>query len=538
MPTGRGEPVPELESVRALLPAWAGLGAGLGILPICLLIGWLAARAAALASLPRESRWRDLDWPERARQSHPGRLATALACGLAAGTVGAASSLEAGLLSFLPAAGRGLLCAACAWAGGEAVSLRVARATCGNASLGLRGELAGLLLLAPSLIPLALMLGFVRAEWSAASVGAALLGIAGFAAAGVWAGVPLLGMIGAARRAGPRVQQAVERASAHSGVAPRAVYEIELSSANAFALPLPGWLLFTRRCAEGLSDAELEALAAHELGHLAEPPVVALARAAGALALAPVGFAPALVQALGHPGGMLAVIAFVFALALPIVRVRKQLERRADAAAHATEPDPGRFGRALARLGELNGMPAVGFGRGGSHPHLYDRMLAAGLLPGFARPAPPSSRRLFAGIGASIAVLLVALPLALEPRVLLPLATRDPGLRAALSVSISGGSPRDLYELGLALAGEGRLDDALVAVDALLAIAPGDFEREAWRAELLASTGRCGEALPSLARAQARAGRSAQTSPWLGAARELVAASCTRSLRPASAALP
>lgn len=532
-PDGRNA-VPELESARALLPAWAGLGAGLWLAPICLCIGWAAARVAAAAALPSASRWRASSWPERARLCYPGRLATALAAGVGAAATGACAALEPGLFSWLPPWGEAVLCAACAWVGGEAVALDVGRRTSGNPALGLRGELAGLLLLAPALIPLAWMLAFVRSEWSAAGATAAAVGIAGFAAAGIWAGVPLLCLLGAARRADARVQQIVQRAAARAGVTPRAVFEIELSAANAFALPLPRWLLFTRRCAEGLSDAELEALAAHELGHLAESPRVALARVAGALALVPVGFARVFVESLGPLPGMLAISACVLALALPITRARVQLEREADLAARRGELDPGLFARALARLGELNALPAVGFGRGGSHPHLYDRLLAGGVTPAFARPAPPSALRLFAGTGAMIALLLVALPLALQPRIPLWFAVRDSGLRAALSIALTGGSTRDLYDLALDLSARGRTHDALVAIAALQAISPGNFEYEAWRAELLASVGRCSEALPALARAQAWAGPAAAASTWVGAASDLISAACQGAARPAA----
>ena len=133
MPPGRGAAVPELESARALLPAWAGLGAGLWLAPICLWIGWAAARVAAAAALPPERLWRDARWPERARLCYPARLATALAAGVGAAAAGASAALEPGLFSTLPAWAEGALCAACAWAGA-----RRSRST----SRGARAEIA------------------------------------------------------------------------------------------------------------------------------------------------------------------------------------------------------------------------------------------------------------------------------------------------------------------------------------------------------------------------------------------------------------
>jgi Zn-dependent protease with chaperone function len=543
MAPGREVGVAELESARALLPAWAAFGAGLGLLPICYAIGWSCARVAALVALPRAKRWRDAAWHERARLTYPARLATALAAVLAAGTAAAGSTLEAGLFSLLPTWAEAVLCGACAWAGGEAIALRVARDATRNPAHGLRGELAGALLIAPGVIPLALMLGLVRAEWSIASIAGGVLGIAGCLAGGVWAGVPLLQALGVAQHAGTRLRAAVERAARSAGIAPARVLELDSSIANAFALPIPKWLVFTRPAVDGLSDTELEALAAHELGHLAEPRSVVLARALGALALLPIGFARVFIENLGRLPGLVALMLCVALLAIPIARARRKLEEAADAAAHRNGGDdgadrdasgPSRFAAALARLGELNAIPAVGFGRGGSHPHLYDRLLAGGLTPSFGRPAAPSSLRLLFGTAAAIAVILIALPLALQPRILLWLGLDNAGHRAALSVWLAGGSERDLYELALDRAADGRHDDALIAIDALAALAPSRPDYPAWRAELLAVAMRCSEALASLERARSLAGSEAPESGWLASAGAIVKAVCTEHGRTAA----
>ena len=49
----------------------------------------------------------------------------------------------------------------------------------------------------------------------------------------------------------------------------------------------------------------------------------------------------------------------------------------------------GAFARALVHLSELNLSPAVLPGNAGTHPHVYDRLLAAGVTPEFPRPAVP-----------------------------------------------------------------------------------------------------------------------------------------------------
>jgi Zn-dependent protease with chaperone function len=398
-------------------------------------------------------------------------------------------------------------------------------------------------LIAPGVIPLALMLSLVRPEWNTASVAGALIGVAGCVASGIWAGVPLLQLLGAAKPASERLRAAVERAAHSAGIAPARVLEIELSTANAFALPIPKWLVFTRRAVSGLSDSELEALAAHELGHLAEPRSVVFARALGALALVPLGFARVFIEEFGRLPGLIALLLCVALLALPIARARRRLEEAADAAANRDhsncdepghDPTPPPFAHSLARLGELNAIPAVSFGRGGTHPHLYDRWLASGLTPSFARPAPPSALRLLFGAGAAIAVILIALPLALQPRILLWLGVDDTGHRAAISVLLTGGSERDLYELGLDRASAGRNHEALIALDALEAIAPGDHRYAAWRAELLAASLRCSEATPALARARMLAGVEEPEDGWLASASEVVSTVCAPSERTAA----
>jgi hypothetical protein len=66
--------------------------------------------------------------------------------------------------------------------------------------------------------------------------------------------------------------------------------------------------------------------------------------------------------------------------------ISRKLEVRADEMAKAQEHDPGTYARALARIYQDNMVPAVTAGRG-THPHLYDRLVAAGVTPDFPRPA-------------------------------------------------------------------------------------------------------------------------------------------------------
>jgi len=92
-------------------------------------------------------------------------------------------------------------------------------------------------------------------------------------------------------------------------------------------------------------------------------------------------------------------------------RLSHRLEIRADSVAHANEPDPGVYARALLRIHEDNLLPAVMAKGRATHPQLYDRLLAAGVTPDFPRPLPADSmawhgRLLAASLGV-LAMLLI-----------------------------------------------------------------------------------------------------------------------------------
>ena len=67
----------------------------------------------------------------------------------------------------------------------------------------------------------------------------------------------------------------------------------------------------------------------------------------------------------------------------------RRMERRADAVASTHQVETGVYARALEKLYCENQMPAVNATKRMTHPHLYDRLLAAGVTPEYPRPAPP-----------------------------------------------------------------------------------------------------------------------------------------------------
>jgi hypothetical protein len=180
-----------------------------------------------------------------------------------------------------------------------------------------------------------------------------------------------------------------------------------LLSSNAMAFPLPRVLLFTERALDVMSDAEIAAICAHEIGHVAEPRGVALSR------IVPVLYVYLLIAAMpwlrrGEPIHWIgfALGAVLLITAAPLLAQR--FERRADAAGLAHEEVPGVYAAALEKMGRDNLTPAVMPGRAGSHPHLYDRLLSSERPPTYPRPAPPSAGRpafvLLLGLAPAIAI--------------------------------------------------------------------------------------------------------------------------------------
>src|SRR6185295_17187184 len=94
-------------------------------------------------------------------------------------------------------------------------------------------------------------------------------------------------LLGFVRPASPRLAGLIAEAAARTSVKVHAVVELRTSVANALAFPTTGMIAFTTGALESLDDAQIVAVAAHELGHLAEPLGLRLLRGASPLALAP-----------------------------------------------------------------------------------------------------------------------------------------------------------------------------------------------------------------------------------------------------------
>lgn len=237
----------------------------------------------------------------------------------------------------------------------------------------------------------------------------ALLGLGWLAVVAVAAGggLSMASRFGLARRAAPQLEARLRAAAKPFGRPPRRVYELDSFSANALVFPWTADLAFTRTARAALTDGEFVALALHELAHLCEPRPIRWARMLGVAALPAVASVRPVAGSLGWGAGLALIGLGVTATAAHALLSRR-MEERADRLAREYDSEPGRYARALEKVHEVNLIPAVSPARRGVHPHLYDRLLAAGETPAYPRPAPPSQAR-------AQAALLVALVVAVGP---------------------------------------------------------------------------------------------------------------------------
>ena len=210
--------------------------------------------------------------------------------------------------------------------------------------------------------------------------------------AGVWGLWSHGGFIWLGRRVGligpapERLVTIATEVSARMNIPFREVLLMRSPVAQALAMPNSRKIIFAERVSEIAPDEEIAAICAHELAHLTESKTARYSRSVAMFMFLPwIWFNP-LTQAFG----MLAFAGMLgFTLVVPrlYVKLSRRLETRADELATTHELDAGTYARALARLYEDSYLPAVVASKRITHPHLYDRMLAAGVTPDFPRPA-------------------------------------------------------------------------------------------------------------------------------------------------------
>lgn len=194
--------------------------------------------------------------------------------------------------------------------------------------------------------------------------------------------------------------------SARLQVPVRTTWIIRSSAVNAVAYVQVGELAFTEKMVDTFSDEEIRAICAHELGHLSEGPWTRIGRLVGSLAYFPVIFFN-VAKAHGSDGFALMAVAY-FAISRSARYLSRRMENRADrVAAAADSAENGSYARALEHVYELNLTPAtLPRPKAGTHPGLYDRLVAVGATPAYARPRPPREWSWTSFVGLTTAALL------------------------------------------------------------------------------------------------------------------------------------
>jgi Zn-dependent protease with chaperone function len=206
------------------------------------------------------------------------------------------------------------------------------------------------------------------------------------------------------------LQEIVRNTAARMNVPVKRVWLLRIPLAQAWALPPLRTLIFTERLLQLCPSEEVEAICAHELAHLDERFLQYASRYILWLTFLPFIFIVPAINTFGL-ADLAVIFCPVFLAPMLYRRVSRKLEVRADQIAYASQPTDQAYARALVRLHEDALLPAVLAKSHATHPHLYDRLIAAGMTPDFPRPKAAKSMawhgRVFAAaIGVVIMFLL------------------------------------------------------------------------------------------------------------------------------------
>jgi Zn-dependent protease with chaperone function len=366
---------------------------GIPLVLVSFALGWLVTRLAVAIALWHLRKAADAPWPERARLAFPARQVVRVHYALVPLALGGTAFLRWAPDFELNMPVWGVLCGLAGLLGVVEVARKLEWKLCRQSDLSDTSRRAGFplsaLFILLLMLPYALMLMLIPARWGWNAALVLLLGVVLITlnAWGFWL-IPLR-WAGMLRNASPRLAAVVERTAARVGVRPSGVTELASPNANAFALVVPRFLIFTDPIVDVLDDDELGAITAHELGHLNEPWGVYLTRVAGSYVLVAFVASIPLVRSFGILAGLapqiLGLVGFVV-----LRKVGRRMEVRADRLGREHEGETqGTYARALEKMYEANLLPVVMRGKGPIHPHLYDRLTAAGAPPPYPRPKPP-----------------------------------------------------------------------------------------------------------------------------------------------------
>ncbi|HWD92318.1 MAG TPA: M48 family metalloprotease [Verrucomicrobiae bacterium] len=227
-------------------------------------------------------------------------------------------------------------------------------------------------------------------DWSIVAIGAVVLGfqIALHYGLWMWMGAKLR-LFELASESDP-IATIVRRTSEQMNISYRRIWRLRSPVGYAAALPITRDLIFSEGLLCSHPEEEIAAICAHELAHLNEPPGIRRARLISGLGLFPMIFVRPMYHLFDFVGVALLWLPSSL-LTVYIRRLGRRMEVRADSIAGKSESNSGVYAQALERLYQNNHVPAVMHGNRQMHPHLYDRMLAAGITPSYERPKPPAT---------------------------------------------------------------------------------------------------------------------------------------------------
>jgi Zn-dependent protease with chaperone function len=215
--------------------------------------------------------------------------------------------------------------------------------------------------------------------------------------------------VGLLRKPTARLSSIVERVSREMGIPVRATWIWRSANANASAFTNTRELAFTEKLLDTLSDEEIGAVCAHELGHLNEGRMVAFGRFVSGLWVLPALLARPIAAHLGWEG-LYGIGCGVWVLMVLLRRVFRRMEIRADKMAAERRPDSKEYARALELIYRMNQMPVVQHsGAKGIHPNLYDRLVAIGSDPEYPRPPSPAKMSRTTWVLFSVVIFLIAM---------------------------------------------------------------------------------------------------------------------------------
>jgi Zn-dependent protease with chaperone function len=199
-------------------------------------------------------------------------------------------------------------------------------------------------------------------------------------------------VLGLARAAPKRLVQITSVSAERLGVVARPNWVLRWKAANAVAFPMVNHMAFSDTALKYLADDELVAICIHEFGHLMESRSVKCLRVLAVLVWLPIIFVKPIAASYGFVGVVLTGLVVLF-IYRAVRALTLAMEKRADALGHAHEGEPGTYARSLERLYQLNLVPAVTHHKNPTHPHLYDRLISAHVVPSYPRPNPPPRLR-------------------------------------------------------------------------------------------------------------------------------------------------